>query len=95
MCIRKWPYNLLQFTLPLMPLSPAKEVHPPPLAKTPLSHFGSTQYNTKSSALYKANSHQPGAGTSQNAFLRIRTDRISVYPPPPPQTVPKMGFFTW
>ena len=41
-------------------------------------YFGGAEFN------YEPNSHQPSAGTSQNVFFRVQTDRISVYPPPPP-----------
>ena len=51
--------------------SRALQVPPPP-------NFGGAEFN------YQPNSHQPSAGTSQNAFFRVQTDRISVYPPPPP-----------
>ena len=49
-------------------------------------YFGGAGFN------YEPNSHQPSARTSQNAFFRVQTDRISVYPPPPPNGA-ENGFF--
>ena len=49
--------------------------------------FGGAEFN------YEPNSHQPSAGTSQNAFFGVQTHRISVYPaPPPPQRCRKWVF---
>ena len=60
-------------------MSPAGHFrYPPPL-------FWDAAFN------YEPHSHQPSAGTAQNAVFRVNTDRTSVYPTPPNGAV--NGFF--
>ena len=62
------------------PREPGRALQVPP-------EIGGAEFN------YQPIFYQPSAGTFQNAFFRVETDRSSSYPTLQPQMVPKMVFF--
>ena len=63
------------------PREPGRALHVPPPP-----YFEGAEFN------YEPNSHQPSAGTPENVFFRVQTDRISVYRPSPPKRCRKWVF---